>query len=367
MPNVLFALNFKSSFEGSFMRCIKALAEELERNGGKAVYLFPEEDRNHRWTEELMSSGEPVYFFSGGLAHTAKNTGIIKSIIKNHRIDIIHAHFADYRLNLAIALAMRGNKNIEYIVHAHSNFDSDNAAHEKAASFLANATVYIAVSESIKNTLSINGKRTVTIMNAVDFSRLDRTDPNVKKEALMAEGCEKSILMFGQDFELKGVDFIVNTLMEKDPEHKIQLFVAVSENTDAATKNVKALCGEIPQWIKLLPAREDVGTYFKLADAFVLANRSEGSPYTMIESAYMGVPIVYWDVPGQNELNIPWSVKVRPDDKDEMYKAILEIFREDKQDTYYMGLETKDYAVNNFSLGSWVYEILNIYKNIGKI
>ena len=54
-------------------------------------------------------------------------------------------------------------------------------------------------------------------------------------------------------------------------------------------------------------------------------------------------------------------------DKDEMYKAILEIFREDKQDTYYMGLETKDYAVNNFSLGSWVYEILNIYKNIGKI
>ena len=227
--------------------------------------------------------------------------------------------------------------------------------------------MYIAVSESIKNTLSINGKRAVTIMNAVDFSRLDRTDPNVKKEALMAEGCEKSILMFGQDFELKGVDFIVNTLMEKDPEHKIQLFVAVSENTDAATKNVKALCGEIPQWIKLLPAREDVGTYFKLADAFVLANRSEGSPYTMIESAYMGVPIVYWDVPGQNELNIPWSVKVRPDDKDEMYKAILEIFREDKQDTYYMGLETKDYAVNNFSLGSWVYEILNIYKNIGKI
>lgn len=367
MKNVLFVLNFNNSFEGSFMRSILALSEQIENDNGKSVFLIPKDSANTDWANRLAETGAKVYEFTESFAHMLPNALKIKKIIKEHNIEIIHAHFCNYYQHIPIALAKAGKSNIDYIVHSHRNPPKRSALYEKLTTLITNATVYVSVSDSIHNTLTINGRPSVTICNAVDFSRLEFTDDSVKKDDYMAEGCEKSILMFGQDFEEKGVDSVINMLNRFDPDHKIQLLVAVGENTDEATKSLKEIFEEIPAWIKLLPGRNDVATYFNLADAFVLANKTEGSPYTMIESAYLGVPIVYYDIPGQNEMCIPWSVKVQADNHEELYNALCEIFKEDKKETYSMGLESKDYVVKNYSLGSWVYEIIELYKNIHKM
>lgn len=367
MKNVLFVLNFNNSFEGNFMRSILALREQVENDGGKAVFLIPQNSRQTDWAANLTSRGSEVYDFVDGLPAIFKNTKTIKKIIEEHNISIIHSHFCDYRQHIPIAFAKAGRKDIDYIVHVHQNPPKRSAIYEKLAAFITNATVYISVSDSIHNTLSISGKPTVTISNAVDFSRLEFSDSAVIKEDYLSDGCTKSVLMFGQDFEEKGVNSVIRALMEHDTEHKIQLLVAVGENTDEATKAIRTICSDTPNWIKLLPARNDVATYFNLADVFVLANKTQGNPYTMIESAYLGVPIVYYDVPGQNEMCIPWSVKVSPDNSAELYKALCEIFSEDEQETYSMGLESKDYVVKNYSLGTWVYEIIDLYKNVHRM
>lgn len=367
MKNILFVLNFNNSFEGSFMRSILALSEQIKNDGGKAVFLIPQNSKQADWVKNLKETGEEVHFFSEGLLSIPKNTKTIKNIIKNSNIEIIHSHFCDYNQHLPIALAKAGNKNIDYIVHTHRNPPKRSTLYEKLAAMIINATVYVSVSDSIQNTLRINGKPSVTICNAVDFSRLEFTDDSVKKENYLAESCQKSILMFGQDFEQKGVNSVIDMLIEHDTEHKIQLLIAVGENTDTAVKNLRSRFNDVPPWIKLLPARNDVATYFTLADAFVLANKTEGSPYTMIEGAYLGVPIVYYDIPGQNEMCIPWSVKVQPDNPEELYKALCEIFNEDQQETYSMGLESREFVVKNYSLGTWVYEMINLYKNIDRM
>ncbi|MBQ8227668.1 MAG: glycosyltransferase family 4 protein [Clostridia bacterium] len=367
MKNVLFVLNFNNSFEGSFMRSILALSEQIQNENGKVVFLIPENSMQNDWATHLKETGSEVYGFVDGVAGIIKNTLKIKEIIKKHNIEIIHSHFCDYCQHIPIALAKANQKNIDYIVHAHKNPPRRTPLYEKLATLLINATVYVSVSDSIHNTLTINGKPSVTICNAVDFSRLEFADESVKKDDYLSEGCEKSLLMFGQDFEEKGVNSVIRMLTDYDKEHKIQLLIAVGENAEEATRSLKELFEDLPGWIKLLPARNDIATYFKLADAFILANQTEGSPYTMIESAYLGVPIVYYDIPGQNEMCIPWSVKVKPDDSKELYNAICEIFKEDKQETKTMGLESKDYVVENYSLGTWVYEIIDLYKNIHKI
>ncbi len=367
MKNVLFILNFNNSFEGSFIRSILALSEQIENDNGKVVFLIPETSKHTDWAAHLSQSGAVVSHFSESKTGLIKNTRIIKEIIKKYNIEIIHSHFCDYSQHLPVAFAKAGKKNIDYIIHAHSNPPKKTPLFEKIATLIINATVYVSVSDSIRNTLTINGKPSVTICNAVDFSRLEFTDSSVKKSDYLAEGCQRSILMFGQDFEEKGVTSVINMLNEYDKEHKIQLLVAVGENTDEATRSLRNIFNDTPHWIKLLSARNDVATYFNLADVFVLANKTEGSPYTMIESAYLGVPIIYYDVPGQNEMCIPWSVRVRPDDFKELYTALCEIFEEDKQETYTMGLESKDYVVKNYSLGTWVYEIIELYKNIHKM
>lgn len=367
MYNVLLVLNFSNSFEGSFIRSVKALSEEIEKDSGKVVYLLPEESKGADWVGDLDGASSPVFYFKNSLTGLYHNTKKISKIIKEYNINVIHSHFADYRQHLPIALARAGKKNIEYIVHSHREPVVRNHLYDKLAAFVTNATLYIAVSESIKNKLSINGRRAVTLLNGVDFSRLELSDPTVKKSDYKTDGYTQNILMFGYDFEEKGVDFVIKTLTDYDPEHKFRLLVAVSENVDEATKAVREACGEVPDWIKLLPARNDVATYYKLADVFILANRHEGSPYTMIECAYMGIPIIYCDVPGHDELGIPWTVKVNHNDSAGLYKAMCEIFGEDRQDSYSMGLESKKYVTDNFSLGTWVYEVMNIYSNIHRI
>ena len=280
MYNVLLVLNFSNSFEGSFIRSVKALSEEIEKDSGKVVYLLPEESKGTDWVGDLDGASSPVFYFKNSLAGLYQNTKKIKKIIKEYNINIIHSHFADYRQHLPIALARAGKKDIDYIVHSHREPVVRNHLYDKLAAFVTNATLYIAVSESIKNKLSINGRRAVTLLNGVDFSRLELSDPTVKKSDWKTDGYTQNILMFGYDFEEKGVDFVINTLTDYDPEHKFRLLIAVSENVDEATKAVREACGEVPDWIKLLPARNDVATYYKLADVFILANRHEGSPYT---------------------------------------------------------------------------------------
>lgn len=367
MKNILFVLNFKNTYEGSFIRSINALGEELQRSGIKAIYLLPKACSEFDWAKKLSENGMTVYYFKPGITTILKNKRLIKRIIKEHDIGIIHSHFADYRIHIPVSLAISRNKSIEYIVHVHQQPSTKKSFYDKLAIIFTNATLYIAVSDSIKNGLEITGRRAVSVPNAVDFSRLEFVDKSVQKGDFITAAGQSLVFMFGHDFESKGVDFVANTLAEYDKEHKLQLLIAVSENEEEIKNNLKSVYGKLPYWITLLPPRNDIATYFSLADVFVSANRIQGSPYTMIECAYMGIPMIYCDVPGLNELNIPWAVKIKNDDSASLYKAMCEIIKEDKSETYLMGAESKEYVINNFSLGSWVYEIINIYKNIGRM
>lgn len=367
LKNVLFVLNFTSSFEGSFIRSVNALGEELTREGYPPVYLLPEECESSEWAKKLISSGVRVYYFKSSAAAILRNTLLIRKIIKEYDIGIIHSHFANYKIHIPIAAAMWGKKNIDYIVHVNTEQNKKSPLYDRLSAFFTNATLYIAVSDSIKNDLEINGRRAVTVANSVDFSRLEFYDRNVKKSDFITSPEQSIVFMFGRDFESKGVDFVVRSLSEYDKERKLKLLIAVSDSGESIANSIKEIYGDIPDWITLLPPRNDVATYFRLADVFVSANRSQGSPYTMIECAYLGIPMIYCDVPGLSELNIPWAVKISCDDSLSLYKAISEIIKEDKEETLAMGEESKEYAANSFSLGSWVYEIINIYKNIGRI
>ena len=84
MKNVLFVLNFNNSFEGNFMRSILALSEQVENDGGKAVFLIPQNSRQTDWAANLTSRGSEVYDFVDGLPAIFKNTKTIKKIIEEH-------------------------------------------------------------------------------------------------------------------------------------------------------------------------------------------------------------------------------------------------------------------------------------------
>ena len=68
MYNVLLVLNFSNSFEGSFIRSVKALSDEIEKDSGKVVYLLPEESKGTDWVGDLDGASSPVFYFKNSLA-----------------------------------------------------------------------------------------------------------------------------------------------------------------------------------------------------------------------------------------------------------------------------------------------------------
>lgn len=367
MKNVLFILNYTKPFEGSFIRSINALANELKMDGCQAVFLLPEESEKTEWAKQIALNSMPVYYFKPSVFSILKNIRLIKKIVKKHKIGIVHSHFANYKIHIPASFAVWRNKRADYIVHVHTEPRKRSSFYDRLSAFFTNATAYIAVSESIKNALAITGRKTVELKNAVDFTRLDFIDRKFKKEDYMSSPDQKFVFMFGDDFDKKGVDFVVRSLYEYDKERKIRLFIAVGDNKNEIRNRVKQICESTPPWVKFLPSRNDIATYFNASDVFVCANRRQGCPYTIIEAAYTGIPIIYCDAPGINELKIPWSVKINDGDCASLYKAINEIINEDKSETAAMGIESREYVMENYSLGSWVYEMLNIYKNISRI
>ena len=82
MYNVLFVLNFSNSFEGSFIRSVKALSDEIENDSGNVVYLLPDESKDAEWISDLNSKKSPVYYFKNSLTGLYGNTKKISEIIK---------------------------------------------------------------------------------------------------------------------------------------------------------------------------------------------------------------------------------------------------------------------------------------------
>ncbi len=366
MRSVMFAVNYKGANEGSFIRALTALGEELERSGGKAVYLLPSKCKKHAWAKKIISAGNNVYFFSDSFSGFFKNIRTIKKIIKSFKIDIIHSFFATKRLNLAISFACSGNKNIDHIIQLNQPLKDKITLREKLALMLHEPELYIAESDTVKNSVTIQGKKAVRILNSVDFSRLEAVDADFNRESLHIDPGMKTLFVFGPGIRDKGIDFIIDMIREYDADRRLILLIAVKD-AGKAEKEIEDIFGEMPEFIRLLPERNDIATYFNISDIYILPKYTQGSPYTMIESAYLGVPIIYCDGENKNELGIPWSVNIEYGSKKELYNAVCGIIEEEENDAAQMSLDAKEYVINNYSLGQWVYEIIDTYKNIYKI
>ncbi len=366
MQNVLFVINYKGANEGSFMRAIAALGEEIERTGGKSVYLLPNKCKKYDWVKKLIADGNSVYYFSNSFSGFFKTVRTIKKIIKSFKTDIIHSFFMTPRLHLAVALACSGSKNIDHVVQLNQPLSEKRSFKEKAAFLLHEPALYIAESDTVKNSVTIEGMRAIKILNSVDFPRLEAVDIDCSRESLHIDPGMKTLFVFGPGIRDKGIDFIIDMIREYDADRRLILLIAVKD-TGKAEKEIEDIFGEMPDFIRLLPERNDIATYFNISDIYILPKYTQGSPYTMIESAYLGVPIIYCDGENKNELGIPWSVNIEYGSKKELYNAVCGIIEEEENDAAQMSLDAKEYVINNYSLGQWVYEIIDTYKNIYKI
>ena len=206
-----------------------------------------------------------------------------------------------------------------------------------------------------------NGKRIVAVVqteNAIDYSRLDSYTLLNRKEFGISDATA-ICLMFGHDMCRKGVDIAINAIKGLVQEKDIALFVVIVSDLDKTKQKLQAEFGEVPAWVKFLPPRDDIATYYHFADVFLSPSREEGFCYALPEAAYSGCQVVFSNIEGQmHAVGIPGSFLFESESVQSLHNQI-KLVLDQKAST-----NAKEYVCKRYNLSSWSEAIIKIYRNL---
>ncbi len=361
--NIMSYMNYAAPYMGNFINSLLFLEKDLKRKGQRFIYIFPKETKSQKWVHELINQGKKIYFLSGNIFSDIIR---ISRIIKAEDIKIIHLHFAHYKQYIVFKIASLLTEKTYIISHFHNHYQEKNSVFlEKIIKAIKNSNFYIGVSLSVAQDLVKKGfdeKRVKSIPNAIDFKRLD-VYKQMKKEDLKIEN-KKIVLMFGFNYYRKGVDLAIKALKDVAIKENIVLLISLSVNKQLVENNIIKELGAIPGWIKILEARNDVATYYNLADVFLTSSREEGFCYAAVEAAYCKPLVVASDIPAQNALDIPYTFYYEVTNTESLKENILKALSINKEESRKISREQRDFVVAKYSLKKWSSEIINIYNDV---
>lgn len=355
---------YNAPYGGNFIKSLLRLEEALKNNGIDMIYLLAQDASDKEWVNDLISAGKTVYFL-GGPFH--KDLALLKEILTRHNIRFIHAHFAGTK-HLALLNAGRQlfKRDLFLIEHLHNHDNPGNLLKQLVKRSLTNVDLYIgcgeAVADHYKTAHGISDGKITYVTNAIDFDRLhDASEFDDKSVGIDSQSTK--FLIFGFDYFRKGVDIsleAINNLVKKD--YNIHLLISLATNKEYVESMISERFGKIPDWIRILDPREDIGSYYRFADCFLSPSRSEGLCYSVIEAAYCGAPIIISDIPGQSTLNIPHLFKFKSEDVAGLQNELMTVMSLTDTEREEITSREKEYVQKTYNLDRWANQILQVYE-----
>lgn len=365
LGTILHIMNYAASYRGNFMDSLGSLDEKLRRDNLKNIYLFTGDAKNQGamgWIGEMQLQGKEVYFLSENRMSDAK---LIYRLIKENNVKAVHTHFITMQQYLSIYLATFGSK-IPVIMHMHNHSkEAGNPLKNFLRRALYGKCIMVACSESVYHSLERDYPKNekYAIDNGVNFSRLDNYVPLTERDF----GLEKNqgvFLIFGFDFYRKGVDLAVRALKKlRDQGYDYSLLVSLSTNFEQVEKNIVDILGEMPSWIKVIPARNDVATLYNFVDVFLSPSREEGLPYSVVEAGYATCSVVMSDISAQAHLKIPYGYWFESENVKDLADKILVACSEHNQKLENWE-KVKQSMKENYALDAWSNQVEKLYKKI---
>lgn len=349
-----------SPYRGNFISSLDELRFSLKREGREVVYLFPARTAKREWATELAWE-MPVYFLTGNLF---KDIFIIRGIIKKHGIGIIHSHFFSQRdlFIINIASLFWG---VKKVLHIHCEIPGQSFIKTASKKLLMRNKTVIGCSKLLTEQARalLPQNEVHFISNAVLFERLEQFELLDKKQLGLSETAS-TLMMFGFLYEVKGVDLALEALDVLNKGGKqIQLILVLSSNEDSIRQKIVERFGEIPHWLHILPPRNDIASYYRLCDLFIAPSRSEGMPYSVLEVASLGIPLLLSDIPAHKNLELPQVRFFESGNSADLSGAVaaaLEMSAEERQQLSEQARQVRE----NYTLPVWTEKIMHIYKEL---
>lgn len=362
---ILHVMNYAASYRGNFIDSLASLEEKIRKDGLKHIYLFTADARGEgamSWIAPMKEQGEEVYFLT---ENRKQDAALIRRLIKEKEVKLVHTHFITMQQYLAVYYATF-HSSIPVIMHMHNHSrKAENPVKNSIRRTLYKKCVMVACSESVYQSLERDypENEKYAIDNGVNFSRLD-TYETLEKTAYGLKENEGVFLIFGFDFYRKGVDLAVRAMKElRKQGHNYGLLISLSTNFQQVEENIVAILGELPSWVKVIPARNDVATLYNFVDVFLSPSREEGLPYSVVEAGYSKCSVVMSDISAQIHLKIPYGYWFESENVEAFAEKIQQAKTEHGEKVNHWE-EVKQSMRDNYALDTWSEQVAKLYQKM---
>ena len=332
---ILHLTDYGAPYAGNFIASLTALESLLDSNEAKTVYVLPSRAAGRVWAQEMAQTHDIRFLKNGGFFSYLRQ---VRGLLKETNADVLHEHFIHFSEKLAAWFASKtcGHR-VETVLHLHNHIELPKSPLLRLPHMLYFRSVsrFVCCSESVAAHIIADGvtkERVRVAQNAIAFERLDCFDSSVRASLHLPQQA-KLALMFGYNYSIKGVDLAVNAvrLLREREGLPVTLAVALSSNLEQVRLRICAELGvsDVPDWILLLPPREDVSSYYRMADVFLSPSRQEGFCYALVEAAYCRTPVLASAIDAQKDLALPKSAFFPPEDVEALASALLRVLSEE--------------------------------------
>ena len=309
--NVLFLCEYQSLYSGNFIPSLMALEEGLKEKNIACVYAFPKQAKARDWVRVMEAKGKKIIFFD---FHVSRWRFIkqLDKVVKQNNIYLIHSHFAHILKVECYALLHR---HVRVFIHMHSDLSAGKSSLKlKIKSYIlyhacSGGVNFFSVSQDLAR---VNPNKIQYVPNALADKRLSdfpidgdkvRRENNIDKDSIFCE-------LFGWSPLIKGVDIAVNAISRLNDSLEKPIILGIVCGREMTPDKMQQWiqlhthCSGKESFIRYLQPREDVFSYHAAADFLLLASRSEGFPYSVLEMLSLGKNCVVSDIP-----SVAWAKK----------------------------------------------------------
>lgn len=352
--NILELAGFHSNYGSNFIPTMEFFEKQLSSHGHRVFFIFSNKnlsDDFYFW-ERPFASKHPTILLDFSSLSFVKH---VVNFIKRNNIDIVHAHFCP---SIFVSMIKRRcRKNVLFVEHIHScpynNKKTFRAFLKRIRNllFLNKKITKVCISKAMVPMVkySFPKQNVIFCTNAIQLSRLCRSERN--------ETQTFSILLFGYNYYVKGVDLAITATKLASEIINVHLNIVMGDNYEENVKKIIGQFGAIPDFVTILSPTHNIAELYKSNSVFLNASRSEGGSYAILEAYYCGALCVVSDVPATKESNLPGVIYFKSDDFNSLKEAILEAYS--KINTY--SNNTK-YIEDNYSLSNWSNKMEEIMK-----
>lgn len=266
---------------------------------------------------------------------------------KLHRIPLVFTHHTIYE------------EYAHYMPFIGGSREFKDRLNEYVVFFCNNCDCVIAPTEDIRKMLKVHGVKTriEVIPTGVNVQEFRKTDGSKIRKRFGEEAI--IVLYLGRIAKEKNIEVLIDIFKGIAKERKNIRFVLVGdgplkEKLEKKAKNYKNIIftGKV----------EETEQYYKAADIFASASKTETQGIVFVEAKAAGLPAIAWDAPGPRSLIKDGKDGFLVGSKEELKEKLIELIENEKLRKKMS--ETSFKNCKNYSIEATSKKLLELYKDL---